>query len=78
MPNPEFPVPVTLLDQIQGGPNKQGVQKFKKSIIKGSIVRAIPVPNVSSKPRSFFDNLIEGGHLTMGVANNTVLAKNRC
>jgi len=28
---------------------------FKKSIIKGSIVRAIPVPNVSSKPRSFFD-----------------------
>jgi len=28
---------------------------FKKSIIKGSIVRAIPVPNVSTKPRSFFD-----------------------
>jgi aspartyl-tRNA synthetase len=29
---------------------------FKKSIKNGSIVRAIPAPNTSSKPRSFFDN----------------------
>jgi len=28
---------------------------FKKLIDKGSIVRAIPAPNTSSKPRSFFD-----------------------
>jgi len=28
---------------------------FKKSISKGAIVRAIPAPNSSSKPRSFFD-----------------------
>jgi len=28
---------------------------FKKSIEKGSVVRAIPAPNTSSKPRSFFD-----------------------
>jgi len=28
---------------------------FKKLISKGSIVRAIPAPNTSSKPRSFFD-----------------------
>ena len=28
---------------------------FKKSISKGSVVRAIPAPNTSSKPRSFFD-----------------------
>ena len=28
---------------------------FKKLIAKGSIVRAIPAPNTSSKPRSFFD-----------------------
>ena len=28
---------------------------FKKSIAKGEIVRAIPAPNTSSKPRSFFD-----------------------
>ncbi len=29
---------------------------FKKSIEKGSVVRAIPAPNTSSKPRSFFDS----------------------
>jgi len=28
---------------------------FKKQIEKGSVVRAIPVPNTSAKPRSFFD-----------------------
>ena len=28
---------------------------FKKSISKGAVVRAIPAPNTSSKPRSFFD-----------------------
>ena len=30
---------------------------FKKSIAEGSIVRAIPAPNASSKPRSFFDEM---------------------
>ena len=30
---------------------------FKKLIAKGAVVRAIPVPNTSSKPRSFFDEL---------------------
>jgi len=30
---------------------------FKKLIAKGSIVRAIPAPNTSLKPRSFFDKL---------------------
>jgi len=29
---------------------------FKKLISKGSIVRAIPAPNTSNKPRSFFDD----------------------
>ena len=28
---------------------------FKKIIEKGGVVRAIPAPNTSSKPRSFFD-----------------------
>ena len=28
---------------------------FKKLIDKGSVVRAIPAPDTSSKPRSFFD-----------------------
>ena len=30
---------------------------FKKLIVKGSVVRAIPAPNTSLKPRSFFDKL---------------------
>ena len=30
---------------------------FKDIISKGGIVKAIPVPNTFSKPRSFFDNL---------------------
>ena len=30
---------------------------FKKLIKKGAIVRAIPAPNTSTKPRSFFDDL---------------------
>tara|TARA_B100000579_G_scaffold89635_1_gene70621 strand:- start:790 stop:2571 length:1782 start_codon:yes stop_codon:yes gene_type:complete len=35
--------------------NDVTLEIFKKSIAKGSIVRAIPVPSASSKPRSFFD-----------------------
>ena len=30
---------------------------FKEKIMKGDIVKVIPVPNTFSKPRSFFDNL---------------------
>ena len=30
---------------------------FKEIISKGGIVKAIPVPNTISKPRSFFDGL---------------------
>jgi aspartyl-tRNA synthetase len=32
---------------------------FKTQINKGAIVRAIPAPNISNKPRSFYDNLNE-------------------
>jgi len=32
---------------------------FKKLIDKGAIVRAIPAPNISKKPRSFYDNINE-------------------
>jgi len=32
---------------------------FKNAIEKGSIVRAIPAPNTSDRPRSFFDKMIE-------------------
>ena len=33
---------------------------FKKLIDKGAVVRAIPVPNASSKPRSFLMNIMFG------------------
>ncbi len=30
---------------------------FKDKVLKGDVVKAIPAPNTTSKPRSFFDNL---------------------
>lgn len=36
-----------------------GFSIFTNQIDKGSIIRAIPAPNTSSQPRSFFDKMIE-------------------
>jgi aspartyl-tRNA synthetase len=57
---------------------------FKKLIAKGSVVRAIPAPNTSSKPRSFFDGYNnwakeEGakglGYIIFEKNNNKIVAK---
>ena len=57
---------------------------FKKLIDKGAVVRAIPAPNTSSKPRSFFDNFNnwakeEGGkglgYLTFDKEKGKIIAK---
>tara|TARA_Y100000590_G_scaffold178205_1_gene203383 strand:- start:2361 stop:4154 length:1794 start_codon:yes stop_codon:yes gene_type:complete len=57
---------------------------FKKLIDKGAIVRAIPAPNTSSKPRSFFDGLNnwareEGakglGYITLEKQKNKIIGK---
>ena len=57
---------------------------FKKLIIKGSIVRAIPAPNAFSQPRSFFDEYNnwakeEGakglGYITFEKNNNKIVGK---
>jgi len=57
---------------------------FKKLIEKGSVVRAIPAPNTSSKPRSFFDNYNnwakeEGakglGYIQLEKKNNELIGK---
>ncbi|GAB4164307.1 MAG: aspartate--tRNA ligase [Rickettsiaceae bacterium] len=32
---------------------------FRDSIKKGAVVRAIPAPNISSKPRKFFDDMVK-------------------
>ena len=54
---PDLRNPIEILDVteiIQGKNVKLDI--FKKLIDKGSIVRAIPAPKTSSKPRSFFDS----------------------
>jgi len=53
---PDLRNPIEVFDVTQIV-NREDVKLdiFKKSIEKGAIVRAIPAPNISSKPRSFFD-----------------------
>ena len=57
---------------------------FKDIISKGGIVKAIPVPNTFSKPRSFFDGLnnwaiSEGAsglaYITLKKSNNKINGK---
>jgi len=53
---PDLRNPIEIFD-VTEIMNREDVKLdiFKKSIAKGAIVRAIPAPNTSSKPRSFFD-----------------------
>jgi len=53
---PDLRNPIEIID-VTEIMNREDVKLdiFKKSIAKGAIVRAIPAPNTSSKPRSFFD-----------------------
>ena len=53
---PDLRNPIEIFD-VTKIMNREDVKLdiFKKSIARGSIVRAIPAPNTSSKPRSFFD-----------------------
>jgi len=53
---PDLRNPIKIFD-VTEIMNREDVKLdiFKKSIAKGAIVRAIPAPNTSSKPRSFFD-----------------------
>jgi len=53
---PDLRNPIEIFD-VTEVMNREDVKLdiFKKSIAKGAIVRAIPAPNTSSKPRSFFD-----------------------
>ncbi len=53
-PDLRNPIEISDVTQIM---NREDVKLdiFKKLIAKGSVVRAIPAPNTSSKPRSFFD-----------------------
>jgi len=53
---PDLRNPIEIFD-VTEVMNREDVKLdiFKKLIAKGAIVRAIPAPNTSSKPRSFFD-----------------------
>ncbi len=55
---PDLRNPIELKDLTDLFSSKEVTLKiFKENIQKGGIVKAIPVPNTSEKPRSFFDNL---------------------
>ncbi|MBD3321237.1 MAG: aspartate--tRNA ligase [Chitinivibrionales bacterium] len=38
---------------------KSGFKAFKNAVAEGSVVRALPVPEIANRPRSFFDRLVE-------------------
>ena len=55
---PDLRNPIQLVDVTKlFSSNEVTLKIFKENIKKGGIVKAIPVPNTNSKPRSFFDNL---------------------
>ncbi len=55
---PDLRNPIELVDLTNLFSSKEVTLKiFKENIKKGSIVKAIPLQNTNSKPRSFFDNL---------------------
>jgi len=55
---PDLRNPIELVDVTKLFSSSEVTLKiFKENIKKGGIVKAIPVSNTNSKPRSFFDNL---------------------
>ncbi len=55
---PDLRNPIELVDVTKLFNSDEVTLKiFKENIKKGAIVKAIPVPNTNTKPRSFFDNL---------------------
>ena len=82
---PDLRNPVKLVDLTKLFSSENvSLKIFKENIKKGAIVKAIPVPNTNSKPRSFFDNLnnwaiSEGAsgmaYITFEKNNNKVVGK---
>ncbi len=55
---PDLRIPIEMLDVttiFQGS----GFRAFSDAITQGAVVRAIPVKAISSRPRSFFDKMVE-------------------
>ena len=57
-PDPRIPIEISDVTEIFKRDDVK-LDIFKKIISKGGIVRAIPAPNTTSKPRSFFDEFNE-------------------
>jgi aspartyl-tRNA synthetase len=55
---PDLRIPLTLRDATDSFRHTQ-FNAFKNAIAQGSVVRALPVPGIAGKPRSFFDRLVE-------------------
>ncbi len=55
-PDLRNPIEIREVTEIFRG---AGFNAFAQAIEKGAVVRAIPVRNISGKPRSFFDRLVE-------------------
>ncbi|MBD3315523.1 MAG: aspartate--tRNA ligase [Chitinivibrionales bacterium] len=55
---PDLRIPLTMTD-VSELFAKAGFKAFSEVIKKGGVVRALPVPSIADRPRSFFDRLVE-------------------
>ncbi|NLE67934.1 MAG: aspartate--tRNA ligase [Lentisphaerae bacterium] len=55
---PDLRNPIVMRD-VTSVFRESGFNAFRTAIEKGAEVRAIPVPNIADRPRSFFDKLVE-------------------
>ncbi len=55
---PDLRIPIEIVDVTDiFKSDNTNFKIFKEKVIKGNVVKAIPVPNTITQPRSFFDNL---------------------
>lgn len=55
---PDLRIPIEIRE-VTGIFKQSGFKAFRGVVDSGGVVRAIPVPGISGKPRSFFDKLVE-------------------
>ena len=54
---PDLRIPIEMLD-VSAVFKDSGFNAFRQVVAQGGIVRAIPVPGIESRPRSFFDRMV--------------------
>ena len=55
---PDLRIPLEMLD-VGDVFKTSGFNAFRKAIENGEVVRALPVPQIAARPRSFFDRLVD-------------------